>query len=156
MSTLQTLRSHRVFEALGDEQVDRIASFSSAKSFAAGAIIYRPDDRATHVYLVTRGLVHLTLPAMSKDFGLRVSEVEPGELCGIAGILGGTNYTAIARAVEPTEVVAIDAQRLSELLEANPAAGIRIIRDVARLYMERYTDVMTNLQAMVSHIPLTR
>ncbi len=156
MSIQQTLRGYDLFRPLSDEEIERVSSHATMRSFKAGETIYRHDDRATHLMLVIEGAVHMMLPAMSKDFRLLISRVSRGELFGIAPLLGGERYTAAAVAVEPTTMIAIDASVMLDTLQKNPKAGLEVTREVAKLYMTRYTEVMRSMQAMVSHIPLSR
>lgn len=156
MTIQQTLRGYDLFRPLSDDEILRISDRATLRSFKVGETIYRHDDRATHVMLVIEGAAHMMLPALSKDFRLLISRVGRGELFGIAPLLGGEIYTATAVAVEPTTTVAIEAPVLIDVLERNPAVGLLVTREVAKLYMTRYTEVMRSMQAMVSHIPLSR
>jgi signal-transduction protein with cAMP-binding, CBS, and nucleotidyltransferase domain len=156
MSLTGTLRAHKLFEALTDAELAQISRFSSVVQFRPGEIIYRHDSPAENVFLTLGGVIHLTLPAMSKDFGLLISKVGKGEVFGVASLLGGERHTAIATTVDAAEVMCIPAQPFLAILMANYQAGFHVVRHVARVYLDRYTEVMRNLQAMVSHIPLSR
>lgn len=156
MTIQQTLRGYDLFRPLDEEDILRVSNHAQIRSFKVGETIHHHDERATHVLLVVEGAVHMILPAMSKDFRLLVSKVERGSLFGIAPLLGGDRYTATAVAVEPTTVVAMEAAVLMEVLEHNPSAGLRVTREVARLYLARYMEVMRNMQAMLSHMPISR
>lgn len=156
MAIQQTLRVYELLRPLDDAEILRVSSRSTIRSFGVGDTVYRHDERATHVHLVIEGAVHLMLPAMSKDFRLLISKVRRGEMFGISSLLGGERYTATAVAVDPTTTIAMDAAVLADVLEVNPTAGLRITREVAKLYMTRYTDVMRSMQAMVSHMPIIR
>jgi CRP/FNR family cyclic AMP-dependent transcriptional regulator len=156
MTIERTIRGHEMFGALSAKEVSLISGVSSEKHFEAGDVIYRHEGRVSHVFLNLEGQILLRLPAQSGEISLVISRVDPGELFGVAPLLGAERHTATAVAAEPSDVLAIEARPLREILQGNPVAGMQLIGRVARVYFDRYVAVMNSLQGVVNQISLIR
>jgi CRP-like cAMP-binding protein len=51
--------------------------------------------------------------------------------------------------MEDTEVMAIDADKLTELCKKDPAVGYELMLKIAQIYFERYKTAKRNLYGMV-------
>ena len=156
MSVENVLKGHDLFRALSIEQANQITGFSSVKKYQAGENIFEFNGYSHHVYMLMGGTVHLRLPASPPDVSLVVSTIEKGELFGLSPLLDSPRYTATAQCAEPTEVLAIEAKPFRELLRSNCPVGFQVMNQVARVYFTRYIELLKNLQAVVSQIPLIR
>jgi CRP-like cAMP-binding protein len=154
MSVARILKGHGLFANLSVEDVDKISGFSEKKTYRKNTLIFNYGDKASHVYLLLDGSVHLYLPATPEEFRIVVSDVARDDLFGLSPLLGSERYTLEARAVEPSQVLAIDAKKLRGLLETNCTAGFSIMSEVAEAYFARYIEILKRLQGIVSQIPL--
>ena len=87
MSVGKMLTGHEFFHSFLPEQVAAISKFASARKLDKGEIIYRPDRKATHVFVLLDGQVELRLPSGADEMGFLVSRVSKGEFFGIAPFL---------------------------------------------------------------------
>jgi CRP-like cAMP-binding protein len=69
--------------------------------------------------------------------------------------LGSAKYTAEAQCAEPSEVLAIDAAALRELLQADCLAGFYIMNEVAQTYFTRYIELLGRLQGIITQLPVS-
>lgn len=106
--------------------------------------------------MLMEGSVYLRLPANPPEFSFVISKIEKGEIFGLSRLLDSPRYTTTAQCVEAAEILSIEAQPFRELLKQNCPVGLHIINQVAHIYFSRYIDVLKNLQAVVSQIPLIR
>jgi signal-transduction protein with cAMP-binding, CBS, and nucleotidyltransferase domain len=150
------VKGHDVFRALTPKEVDLVSGFSSVKSYEDRAEIFRLNGSASHVFEVVEGGVYLQLPGRTQEHSMMVSEVVKGELFGLSPLLGSPRYTSSAVAHGATQVLAIEAEPLRDLLQRNSLVGFNVMNRVAEVYFARYISVIKNLQEVLNHIPLIR
>jgi signal-transduction protein with cAMP-binding, CBS, and nucleotidyltransferase domain len=150
------LKGHDLFRALTPKEVDQVSEFSSVKHYERGARIFKLNGAASHVFEVIEGGIHLVLPGESPAYSMVVSEVAEGELFGLSPLLGSTRYTSSAVAHTNTQVLAIEAEPLRDLLQRNSLVGFNTMNRVAQVYFTRYVAVIKNLQDVFNQIPLIR
>jgi CRP-like cAMP-binding protein len=146
------LLGHHLFKSLLPEQVEAVSRFSHTKCVEKGENLYRPDGKATHVFILMEGQVELRLPHSADRTGLLVSRVRKDEVFGIAPLLGSDQYTTTAHCTEASRILFIEAQPLMDLLKENPLVGQQIMRAVARAYFDRYMLLMKHIQSMLTHL----
>ena len=156
MSNDAILKGHDLFRSLGLEKAFEIKSFSSVKEYHADEVVFNLNETAGHVYMLLEGSVDLRLPSKRQDFSLVVSKIEKGELFGLSPLLGSPRYTATAQCAEASKLLAIEATPFREQLGENAVIGFNIMSQVARIYFERYINVLANLQDIAAQISLIR
>lgn len=153
MGVTEMLKGHDLFRSLTVENVGRINSFSSTKTFEKGDTVFQHDDKGAHVFIMLEGRIHLTLPATVGK--LIVTAVENGEFFGLSPLLGSDRYTATAVCLEPTKVLAIEADPFRTVLEENHLIGMEVMGMVASAYFSRYIETFGRIQHILKHVPLT-
>ena len=81
--------------------------------------------------------------------GIAFETRESGEIFGAAAFMHPQHYTLTAVCIEDSEVMAIHADKLSDLCEKDPAVGYKLILKIAQIYFERYKSAKRNLYEMV-------
>lgn len=154
MGVQSILKGHELFRNLSVEDVDRISGFSEVRGFARGDTIFLRGQQADKVYILQGGVVYLRLPADPEEFRIVVAKLEPGDLFGLSPLLGSEVYTLEAQSAEDCEVLGINAREFRSLLEDRSASGFYIMSEVARVYFERYVELLKRLQNIVLQIPV--
>ena len=96
----------------------------------AGAILYRPDEPAQHLYLVQQGQVRTYRP--SEGVETRLLEIlGPGDWCGEAALAQQETYGEQAAAVTAAVVWQVAATRLIERLARQPELAAELMRQLA-------------------------
>ena len=150
MSIASILRGHEFFHNLGLDEVDAISGFSQKLRFSRDDQIFSQGQKADKVYLLLRGAVLLRFPSGRAESQMIIARIEKGELFGISPLLGTEAYGADALCAEDTEVLEIEAEQLQRVLKEDCMAGFVIMSEVAKAYFDRYTDLLRNLQQVVS------
>ena len=153
MTVAKILQGHELLKNLTMEEVDRISKFSERKKYKENETIFLHEAEAAHVYILLKGRVLLRLPAKPEEFRIVIARIEEGELFGLSPLLGSAKYTSEAQCPQDTEVLAIDAHALRELLQADCLAGFYIMNEVAQAYFTRYVELLGRLQGIVTQIP---
>jgi len=152
MASDKMLTGHAFFRSLLPEQVERIRGFSSTRTLEKGTTIYNPDRKATHVFVLLEGDVHLLMPGVGDRRGLLVDRVGKGEFFGIAPLLDADRYTTKAQCVKNCKVLFIEAKPLLKVLSEFPAVGRQIMTAVARAYFDRYQSLMERVQRILTDL----
>jgi CRP-like cAMP-binding protein len=152
MSVVKILKGHDLFRSLPLEDVERISTFSSVKSYGKGEIVHQRGDQASHTYILVEGRVSLLVPGWTDEPSLVVARVGKGELFGIAPLLGAESYTSTAQCKTDCDVLAIEARQLKEILGRNAAVGLHLMGKVAQAYFERYTENLDRLQRILKEV----
>lgn len=154
MDIVKTLEGHAFFGSFRPEQVDRISRFSHSKILEEGTIVYRADQKATHIFVLLSGEVRLHLPSQNAESPVVVSRVSEGGFFGMAPLLGSDRYTTIAKCARKSKILYIESAPLMEMLGSNPAIGQQVMTMVARLYFDRYVNMLKRLQNVLSGLSL--
>jgi CRP-like cAMP-binding protein len=154
MTVASILKGHELFRNLTVEDVDRISRFAELRAFDKGDTIFLLGQKSDKVYILQSGTVYLRLPAEPEEFRIVVAKLGDYDLFGLSPLLGSEVYTLEAQSASDCEVLAIDAQKFRSLLEDSAASGFYIMSEVARLYFERYVELLKRLQNIVLQIPV--
>ena len=100
------------------------------RTFRAGEIIFREGDPPRdEAYMVHQGRVEVRKQVGDEERVLHV--MVKGELLGELGLFGKSPRSATAVALEAVTLVVIPARKLDQLVRANPALAVAIIRDLS-------------------------
>lgn len=146
VSELEKLEFFGIFP---QKQLEEVAKITEKKSYKKNDHVYERGDRAKYLFVVSKGLVSLRRFEPGDDVGIAFESRESGGLFGAASFMEPQEYTLTAICLEDTEVVAIDADKLSDLCEEDPAVGYKLMLKVAQVYFERYKTAKRNLYGMV-------
>jgi CRP-like cAMP-binding protein len=128
------LRGATLFHHCNAEAVVRIASIAAERRFERGEVIYTHGDAADALYFVVSGSVALDPPSPPRGTpggdhdGTRA--LGPRETFGVLEILSGRPREGLARAVEPTVTLAIEADDFFDLLSHDIEIVKALFREV--------------------------
>jgi CRP/FNR family transcriptional regulator len=138
-----------VFDLLSDEQLEDIARITEKKSYKIHDHIYERGDAAKYLFVMKKGLVSLRRIDPGDEVGIAFETREAGEVFGAASFMDPQHYTLTAICLEDTEVMAIDADKLFELCEKDPAVGYQLMLKIAQIYFERYKSAKRSIHDVV-------
>lgn len=118
------------FEAAPPEALRAITSASTRRSIVRGNVLFRVGDEPTSLFVVLSGRIAIAIGNEIDNRESMVALMEEGDLFGEMGLLddeGGRS--AMARALEPSEVLEIPYAPVRDLLQENP----RVLWGVTRL-----------------------
>jgi CRP-like cAMP-binding protein len=123
---LTRLRELPVFAGLDDHVLERILAVSSELECPAGHVFIRAEDPGAGMFVLQEGTVAVEAPGKTLELG-------PGEFFGELSLLvPESTRVARVRAVTPVKCVAISRAAFDELIEAEPAFTLAMLRVVAR------------------------
>ncbi len=129
-----SLESAYLFQDVSEQARREIAHVAVEESHAPGEFLFRAGDVADRLYILRSGWLRLSIVRG----GLLSSIVtEPGEAVGWSSMAGSGTYTASAECLVPVSVYKIPQDRLSGILEQDPASGMAFYKRLAKLIGRR-------------------
>jgi CRP-like cAMP-binding protein len=127
MATAEELRRYTVFEALSDEQREKVAALSHHVVFEAGERIFDEGQEAGKLWLIRAGRVTLDveLPGARP---IVIQTIGRGDVLGWSWLMPPYRWHFGATASERVEADEIDAARLRDMADADPAFGYPLMR----------------------------
>lgn len=110
--------SGQEFKRLAYELFDELNRLASSTFAPAGTVLFRRDEPSRSVYVVRSGRVALLWPDAEETTPMEM--LEPGSILGLPAAINGT-YSATAKAVADSELGAICADCVVELLATTPS-----------------------------------
>ena len=123
-----------------------VMALGTRRTLAGGAVLFDIGADATHLFLVERGRVNLTMPIQvgERREDVKVEERGPGQMLGWSALIPPHRFTLKATAPFDTELVALSRQALVSHFAAHPAVGGVVILNLATVIGQR----LQVLQAM--------
>lgn len=115
-----------MFPRLTPRQIERVASHGRVRRFEAGDVLMETADRAGPFFVVTKGRVEIVRPSDGEETLVTVHEA--GQFTGEIALLSGRRSLVRARALEPTEVIELEAERMRMLVQTDSEIGEIIMR----------------------------
>ena len=136
-SLTQFRLKHLAFtQGLSQDQLDKLEQITTAVHWDPDTVIFNQGDCNPMLYVVEEGRVaiEVNVPDHQPQTLLTVG---PGEMFGWSSLFYQRPKTAEAHTLEPTKALALDANRLRQLCDADPALGYAITRRVLQVVSER-------------------
>ncbi len=126
-----TLRSCQLFSGLPAADLEAIASFSTLRSLAKDAYLFREGGSAEGFYVVQKGAINVhRISAAGKEQVIYV--FRPGESLAEASLASETGYPANARAIESSGVIVIPKVPFLALIGRRPDLGLRMLGSMSQ------------------------
>ena len=123
-----------LLRGLSRDCITEIMDIAIQESHGEGAHLFLRGDPAGYFYFLLMGRVTLHLG----ETGKVVHHVSrPGEIIGWSGLAGREAYSASAECTTPTELHKIEAGKLKEILEKNPADGFVFFENLSKILGDR-------------------
>ena len=128
------LKQSDLFWQLSHDFVKTVMGLSTKQKHEAGDTLFQEGDPAHRFYMLIKGRVRLAI----RDKGQVVHTVSrAGECFGWSALLGREAYSASAECREPTDLILIDADRFTKIIENDPANGLRFMKRLAGMLGNR-------------------
>ena len=138
-SLANKLKNAMPFQMLSAELIQKIAEASTQHDFAAGDKVYDFGDPAPDVIIVASGKIrHL----LSDESGASESEkvMRAGDVFGWAAVLEGqSTRLATTSCLEDSSVIRIPGEALTNIFEADPAAGDVVMSRFATMINKEFS-----------------
>ena len=132
MVEVSALKDSYLVAGLTDEQVGKIASLSTVKTYRSGDTIVKSGDPATELLVVLSGSLNVT----SDDNDL-LGEIGVNSVVGEMGLMDGRASTANVCSVGHVSVASIPTKELRGLMNSNRDWGFLVLANIGRVMSDR-------------------
>jgi CRP-like cAMP-binding protein len=129
-----------------------LAAHAASKRFEAQQMMFHEGHPAKEWYLICEGKVGLETALLGCD-GIRIETLGPGEVLGWSWILPPYELHYSARALEPTEVIALDGKGLVALFEKDHDLGYEMMKRFAQVIVHRLAATRARLMEFSDPTP---
>jgi CRP-like cAMP-binding protein len=142
MVSPELLRRYPFFSFLDDAELKAVAMIAEELTLEDGESLFEIEQPAEALYLLMDGTIELYYviaddydPASRKEF--YISDINPGEICGISALIEPHQYTSTARAASLSHLIKLESVGLRAVCEVDPRLAYNLMRQVARAALER-------------------
>ena len=131
---LQALHNSTLSEELRDSEVELLASCITVREYKAGDAILKPGDNELKDTLIILGSGDVEATATTGGEKMTLHLLQPGDLAGIIGFVGGNVMQISSTVVAKTDskVLLLERKRFESLLNTNPAVVYYVMRGIVR------------------------
>src|SRR5262245_33595031 len=119
MSPTELLADVDLFADLTPQELLHLADSSTTQDLRRGDVLFHEDDPADTVYIVVQGRIAIAKRSIDGRESV-VALMEPGDLFGEMQLFEPLGRSAEARALEPSQVLAIGYGPVRELYQRRP------------------------------------
>ena len=120
------LAEHPFFDGLPPQYLDLIASAASEAKYEPRELIFHEGDEASEFHVIRRGKVAIEI--FTPDRGsVAIETINTGEVLGWSWLIEPYCWLFDAQAIEPTEVIAINALKIRESMAADAALSNELL-----------------------------
>ena len=130
------LQNVYLFKELSAEQIDLISEAGHLETYSAGDDLFSQGDKATALYVIKYGSVRILQKSASGD-QIEVATLGTGSHFGEMAFVDGEPRSASAAAVEKSEIVVLDYQKLQGVLEKNIGIAASFYKELAHFLCGR-------------------
>jgi CRP/FNR family transcriptional regulator, cyclic AMP receptor protein len=121
------------FADADSETLDELAAVGTDRQLVRGDTLFDEGDPPDALYVVTRGRVAIAIANPIDRRESVVALMEPGDLFGELGMLDDRPRSAMARALEPSSVLAVPYGPVLDMFDQHP----KLLWNVTRLLAQR-------------------
>ena len=155
MVTLENLKNNELFQGLSDTELKEVLPFCKEKTFDAGTIICKYEERGKEFFLLLDGDVNLQIPT-EKEFGISVVFVRVGSAFGFSALIDPHTYTSTAKCNTKLKVITVEVGPFLDFISnKNKSIGFLFMRNLACILMKRLDATRKNLSSLVSQVPIS-
>ena len=153
MDKRKVFASHELFSRFSPAEIERLVSFSHARTYASGEVIFEKGSPGQGLMAVLSGRVRISSPSPEgREIVLNI--IHAGEIFGEIALLDGKERTADATAMEACELLILERRDFVPFLEKHPDICLRLIAVLCerlRRTTEQVEDVLfLDLQARLA------
>lgn len=151
------LKTIRLFKNMDDQFFARFIPYISTQHFNAGSKIIVEGETGRDMYILIKGIVRIVRKTMSGDeYTAALLKDEYGIFFGEVGLLSEEKRSASVIAEQPCEIAELKCDAFNKFLDAYPADGVRLLRELAVSICAKLsksnTDTITLYEALVNEI----
>ncbi len=136
MANAKLLKKLYLFKDLSDGEIDVINKAATNMSYLPGDEVFSQGARAKALFVIQSGSVKINQTSETGDT-VEVTRLGPGSHFGEMSFLDSEARSATALVLEPSEIIAMDYDKLSEIMIEHPGIAVHFYRQFAHFLCGR-------------------
>lgn len=131
---IESLRRVEIFEKLSDDELLNIANLCKVMRVPADTVIFNEGDDGDTLFIIHTGSVRVSITTRSPEGTFTqgtINTLYAGQCFGEMVLLGGATRSATVTSAEASILLVLKAADFSNLCEANPRIGYRVMHSLA-------------------------
>ncbi len=133
---LDEFRGSSLFKDMSNDELSLLARLFHEKNMEEGTTVFIENMPGESLYLIGQGTIKISKMIAEGDEKTLVI-LGPEDVFGEMAILDGAPRSATARVMEKAQLLSIKKSDFDKLCEANPRLGIKLMRNIIRLFSRR-------------------
>jgi len=130
MSNANLLKKLYLFKDLSDSEIDIIKNATKTDAYQTGDEVFSHGERARALYIIQSGSIKVHQTAESGDT-VEIARLGVGSHFGEMSFLDGEPRSATASALEMTEIITVDYEKLGQIMMDYPGISGHFYRQFA-------------------------
>ena len=127
---IEFLKHISVFCGLNNHSLAKIALIVFKKNYLAGETIYKEKQEADVLYIVKKGEISVKSLFIEKT-------VAENDFFGETSLIDDRRHNSEAKALKDSELYLIYKVKFNDLIESNPAVGLKIMKNLSLIFDKR-------------------
>lgn len=124
-----------LFKDLSSKELDALSEIALVETFNPGDEIFSEGDKAVSLFVIKFGTVRIR--RTGKDNAIDIAQLGTGGHFGEMAFVDGEPRSATVEALERSEIIRIDFDKLRNLFEQNPIMAVKFYRSLANFLCGR-------------------
>ena len=150
----QLLRENILFSDLNARQIRFVRNIVHLRRYRATEFIFQQGESGAGMYIILKGVVAITVNGTIPESqpaadAIEIATLGPGDFFGeLALVEDNSRRSADARALEDTQLIGFFKPDLLDILERNPASGVRITMRLGQVLGRRLRNTTDRLSQL--------
>ncbi len=127
----------RFFRNMPKEEISSLLFFCTHKRAQAGEILWQEGDKDNQVAFILQGRLGIKKRTEFSDRHIIVGTYGPGSVVGELCLLTDNDRSVSAEAISDVELLFLSNDKFEELLHANPALGLKLLKGLFKMTSKR-------------------
>jgi len=136
---LDHLTNSYLFKGMDKTELQTLAGLFHEVSMEEGSTVFIEQMPGESLYLIREGTIKISKMISEVDEKTLVL-LGPEDAFGELAVLDGGPRSATARVAETANLLALGKSDFDQLCEANPRLGMKLMRNIVRLFCQRVRD----------------
>jgi len=140
----QILAEHPFFKDVDGGYLQQISKGAEHRKFSPGDYVIREGDNADYFFLILKGRINILTDKLEsleleEPVPVPIQTLVQSEILGWSWLVPPYQWRFDAKAVEPTEVIVLDAVYVRKQCEDDPKLGYELLKRLATSVTQRLT-----------------
>lgn len=136
MASIDDLKKIYLVQNLADNALEHLAAIADIHHCAEQEIIFEEGQEAINFYMMTKGKI-LLRSVITENVTASLGTIKSGYSFGWSSLLDTGSHIAQAIAVEPSEILILDAAKFKSMMDQDHDLGYAIMTGLGRILNNR-------------------